>query len=364
MPEHTTDLLALELDGIEKRYGDAVAVQDVSISLKKSEFLTLLGPSGSGKTTTLKIIAGFELPSSGVVRINGRDVTACAPQDRNLGMVFQHYALFPHMTVAQNVGFPLAMRNTPRAEAKRRVDETLEMVGLSTYGGRRPSQLSGGQQQRVALARAMVFSPELLLMDEPLGALDKKLRERLQVEIVRLQKETGITVVFVTHDQDEALMMSDRIAIYRDGRIEQIGTAESLYETPSSVFVADFMGESNILTGIIPDRATSRLTTDHMDIPIHRNGTDHVGNAAVVIRPERVRLRGAETRPTHTNTVVLDGILTQTLYLGNSRKYVVTLPHGQKLTALCPPGDSWTDFGVDDKVCVEWDVTDSVTVPA
>lgn len=365
MPEDAKPTHALELEGIGKKYFNAVAVQDVSISLQKSEFLTLLGPSGSGKTTTLKIIAGFETPDTGVVRINGRDMTAAAPQDRNLGMVFQHYALFPHMTVAQNIGFPLAMRNTRREEARRRVAEALEMVGMSRFSKRRPAQLSGGQQQRVALARAMVFRPELLLMDEPLGALDKKLRQRLQVEIVKLQKETGITVVFVTHDQDEALMMSDRIAIYRDGKIEQVGSAESLYETPSSTFVADFMGESNIITGVIADRETSTLSSDNADIPIHRNGSKSlVGNAAVVIRPERIRLRAAKPGPGDPNTVALTGTLTQTLYLGNSRRYVVTLPHGQQFTALCPPACSWSDLSVGDEVCVEWYISDSVTVPA
>ncbi|MQA82276.1 MAG: polyamine ABC transporter ATP-binding protein [Streptosporangiales bacterium] len=362
-PDRDDEAPALELDGISKRYGDAVAVDDVSFSLRRSEFLTLLGPSGSGKTTTLKVVAGFERPDTGVVRVRGNDVTGYPPQHRNLGMVFQHYALFPHMTVEQNIAFPLVMRKTARSEIRSRVEEVLGLVHLEGLGGRHPRQLSGGQQQRVALARAMVFRPELLLMDEPLGALDKKLREQLQVEIMRLQRETGITVVYVTHDQEEALLMSDRIAIYRAGRIEQLGYAEQLYEKPASVFVADFIGESNIFTGRLRDGS---LTADSLEIPVRSDGSVTSERAGVVVRPEWVRLHADDggAGDAGAGTVRLSGVVTNALYLGSSRKYIVTVDGGQEVIALCHPGESWSDLGVGDRVVAHWRVADSVTVPA
>ena len=243
------DRPALVLRGLHKAFGDAVAVDGVELEVRRGEFLTLLGPSGSGKTTTLRMVAGFTTPSGGSIEIDGRDMTRVPPHRRDVGMVFQNYALFPHMTAAQNIAFPLQMRRQPRQEIDKRVASALGLVKLDKFGDRYPRQLSGGQQQRIALARAVVFEPRLLLMDEPLGALDRKLREALQLEILHVSRQLEATVLYVTHDQEEALVMSDRIAIFSAGRIEQLGSGEDLYERPASLFVADFIGESNILRG-------------------------------------------------------------------------------------------------------------------
>jgi ABC-type Fe3+/spermidine/putrescine transport system ATPase subunit len=247
---------SVSLVELEKRFDTVGAVRGVSLEIQSGEFLTLLGPSGSGKTTTLMMIAGFKQPTAGDIAIDGSSVVAIPPYRRNIGMVFQNYALFPHLTVAENIGFPLKQRGVDRADRSRQVAESLAMVRLSGYEGRYPRQLSGGQQQRVALARAMVFRPRLLLMDEPLGALDKQLRESLQIEIRRLHAELGITFVYVTHDQEEALTMSDRIAVMNEGVVAQLGAPEELYNRPISRFVASFIGESNFLPGIVSrDRA-------------------------------------------------------------------------------------------------------------
>jgi putative spermidine/putrescine transport system ATP-binding protein len=239
----------LELAGVSKRYDSLVAVDDLDLGLRTGEFLTLLGPSGSGKTTTLMMVAGLQQPDAGRITLNGVSVARLPPYRRDIGMVFQSYALFPHMTVRRNIAFPLEMRGLAKAEIARLVDEALALVKLPDHGDRLPRQLSGGQQQRVALARAMVYRPALLLMDEPLGALDKKLREQLQLEIKRVHRERGISVLYVTHDQEEALTMSDRIAVFNRGRIEQIGTPEELYDRPATRFVASFIGDTNFLSG-------------------------------------------------------------------------------------------------------------------
>lgn len=238
---------AIDIADVMKTYGTQVAVDRVSLNVSAGEFVTLLGASGSGKTTTLMMIAGFVTPDSGEIRIGGKDISRLPPEKRGLGVVFQSYALFPHYSVYENIAFPLRLRGIGSAELDRRVREVLALVDLSNFGDRRISQLSGGQQQRVALARAIVFSPPVLLMDEPLGALDRKLRDQLQVEIKRIQRELGVTVVYVTHDQEEALALSDRIAIMSQGRIAQLGTPDEVYERPSSPFVASFLGESNFI---------------------------------------------------------------------------------------------------------------------
>ena len=237
---------ALTFSGLVKRYGDRVVVSNVSLAIAAGEFVALLGASGSGKTTTLMMVAGFVEPDCGSVEIAGKCVDGMPPEQRNLGVVFQSYALFAHMSVAENVGFPLRMRHVAKTDARRRAERALEMVGLSGYGSRRIGELSGGEQQRVALARALVFEPPVLLMDEPLGALDRKLREGMQGEIKNLQRSLGLTMLYVTHDQEEAMVMSDRIAIMRDGAIEQIGHPAAIYDHPASAFVADFLGESNL----------------------------------------------------------------------------------------------------------------------
>jgi putative spermidine/putrescine transport system ATP-binding protein len=239
----------VRLRGVTKRFGDVVAVDRLDLDVARGEFFALLGPSGSGKTTCLRMIAGFELPTAGTVELAGRDVTTAAPFAREVNTVFQDYALFPHMTVERNVAYGLMVRRIAKPERRLRVAEALETVRLTGYADRRPSELSGGQRQRVALARALVNRPKVLLLDEPLGALDRKLREEMQVELKLLQREVGITFVFVTHDQDEALTMADRIAVFRDGRLEQVGTPEDVYDRPQTAFVADFIGTSNVADG-------------------------------------------------------------------------------------------------------------------
>ncbi|HEV7415172.1 MAG TPA: ABC transporter ATP-binding protein, partial [Tianweitania sediminis] len=237
----------IEIRGLGKRFGSVVAVDDVSLTIDAGEFVALLGPSGSGKSTVLMSVAGFERPTAGQILIDGVDCTGLPPNKRNIGMVFQHYTLFPHLSVGDNVAFPLKMRGIGKAERRRQAEQALEVVRLSGYAERMPKQLSGGQQQRVALARAIVYNPRVLLMDEPLSALDKNLREEMQIEIKRLHAELGFTVVFVTHDQGEALTMADRIAILKAGRLQQVSPARSLYERPSNLFAAGFIGEMNIL---------------------------------------------------------------------------------------------------------------------
>jgi ABC-type Fe3+/spermidine/putrescine transport system ATPase subunit len=243
----------LSIVALRKTYKSSVAVDEASMVIGAGEFVTFLGPSGSGKTTTLMMIAGFVEPDSGTVTVGDRDVTRLAPQKRGFGFVFQQYLLFPHMTVGENIAFPLQLRGVPKAEIRRRVNEALEMAGLSGYAGRRPRELSGGQQQRVALCRALVYRPPVILMDEPLGALDKKLRDQLQTEIKAIQRELGLTVIYVTHDQEEALVLSDRIAVMRDGRIDQFDTPRELFERPKTPFVADFLGAANFLPGCVEE---------------------------------------------------------------------------------------------------------------
>jgi putative spermidine/putrescine transport system ATP-binding protein len=289
----------VEVAGAAKRYGDVVAVAGIDLDVASGEFFTMLGPSGSGKTTTLRMIAGFERPDAGTIRLGGRDVTRVAPYDRDVNTVFQDYALFPHMTVGENVGYGLKVKRTPRAERARRVGEVLEMVRLQGYAGRKPAQLSGGQRQRVALARAIVNRPQVLLLDEPLGALDLKLRQEMQVFLKQLQTELGITFVYVTHDQEEALTMSDRLAVFNDGRIEQVGAPAEVYERPLTEFVAGFVGTSNVL-----ERGGRRIS----------------------VRPERVRI-GDEGEP---------GQIADVVFVGSFIRVLVDLASGERVTAVRP----------------------------
>jgi putative spermidine/putrescine transport system ATP-binding protein len=327
----------LEVREVVKRYGDALAVAGVSLETRPGEFLTLLGPSGSGKTTTLGMIAGFERPTEGRVLLDGRDLSTVPPHRRDIGVVFQNYALFPHMSAAANVGFPLRMRGVGRQEISRRVADAMALVELDGLGSRRPNELSGGQQQRVAFARAVVFEPRLLLMDEPLGALDKKLRETLQLEVMRISRQLGVTVVYVTHDQDEALVMSDRIAVYRSGRIEQVGTAEDLYEHPRSVFVADFIGDSNIVRGRFRRRAGADVlecSSFELKVADPPEGLQSGESAALVVRPERLRIElateAARSLDRHNELL---GTVEEAIYLGNARVYLVAVAGGVKLRA-------------------------------
>jgi putative spermidine/putrescine transport system ATP-binding protein len=302
---------AITLEGVEKRYGDVVAVAGIDLEVRDGEFFSMLGPSGSGKTTTLRMIAGFELPTAGRILLHGVDVTAVPPFDRDVNTVFQDYALFPHMTVSQNVAYGLVVRKVGRSEREARVAEALRMVRLEGYDARRPAQLSGGQRQRVALARALVNRPRVLLLDEPLGALDLKLREEMQIELKAIQQQVGITFIYVTHDQEEALTMSDRLAVFRDGRIEQLGTPADVYERPATRFVAGFVGTSNLLRGEAAQQVLGRAGT-------------------YTIRPEKIRLADEDATAGDDETVA-PGTILEVVYLGPDTRYIVGLAAGARL---------------------------------
>ena len=358
---------ALLIHDLVKRYGDVAAVDGIDLEVRDGEFLTLLGPSGSGKTTTLRMIAGFTSQTSGTIEIGGSDMSRVPPYRRDVGMVFQNYALFPHMTAGQNVAFPLEMRRIRRPEIKRRVAEALALVRLETFADRYPRQLSGGQQQRIALARAVVFSPRLLLMDEPLGALDKKLRETLQLEIVRVSRELGATVIYVTHDQEEALVMSDRIAIFKSGRIEQLGTGEDLYERPISMFVADFIGESSILRGRLERTGDgAQLARDGARWRVGqasqvRPGLDDGAAGALVVRPERMRIGPPDAAPPPGSNAA-PATVSAVLYLGSDRKYELALAGGERAVVRQQLGGGEREWARDDKVTVWWPVDSGVLV--
>jgi ABC-type Fe3+/spermidine/putrescine transport system ATPase subunit len=327
--------VSVQIDGLSKRYGMAPVIEEISLTVSPGEFVALLGPSGSGKSTILMCVAGFATPSNGTIRIGGDDVTNLAPRLRNVGMVFQKYALFPHMTVEQNIAFPLLQRGMPRAEIGSRIASVTKLVGLRGFEQRPVPNLSGGQQQRVALARALVFQPPVLLMDEPLGALDKKMREHLQVEIKDIQRITGTTVLFVTHDQSEALGMADRLVVLNHGHIEQVGTPEELYTTPANAFVADFIGEANILKGTLAglqgDRCTVRLangdTIEGTPIGAFRDETG--APVDLVVRPGGIRLDGV-------TQAGLPAQVLSTSYFGESVSVRVRLASGEVLTVKEP----------------------------
>ncbi len=320
----------LKLVDIGKAYGPVDAAKDINLHVAEGEFVTFLGPSGSGKTTTLMMVAGFTQPTEGGIELKGKPLDPIPVWKRDIGMVFQHYALFPHMSVAQNVAFPLEMRGVPKPERRKRVEEAMELVGLAGFGTRLPKELSGGQQQRVALARAMVFKPQLLLMDEPLGALDKKLREHMQLEIMHLHKNMGTTVLYVTHDQEEALVMSDRIAVFQNGRIEQIGSPRALYEAPETKFVADFIGETNFIAGQVESANGGTARVRGMVGQLARDLRD--GTAAVLaVRPERLHVQAGDS-PGDDN--MLSGTVKELIYLGQSRKAIITLEDGTEVVAL------------------------------
>ncbi|MDQ1533146.1 MAG: putative spermidine/putrescine transport system ATP-binding protein [Actinomycetota bacterium] len=330
--------VAVEMRGVTKRFGSVLAVDSVDLDVVAGEFFSMLGPSGSGKTTMLRMIAGFEQPTSGTIRLGGVDVTPLPPFDRDVNTVFQDYALFPHMTVEQNIEYGLKVRKVPRAERRTRVGEALATVRLEGYGARRPSELSGGQRQRVALARALVNRPRVLLLDEPLGALDLKLRGEMQIELKEIQREVGITFIFVTHDQEEALTMSDRIAVFRAGCIEQIGTPPELYERPVSSFVAGFVGTSNLLIGDVAHRLLGTYGT-------------------FTVRPERLRLVATDTVP-GTDEIVAAGTVRGVQYLGSHTRCRVELDAGVELVVDDQNrADSTVDLQtlVGSRVGIAWD---------
>jgi putative spermidine/putrescine transport system ATP-binding protein len=326
------DARFVEFIDVEKSYGTFRAVRSLNLAIGRGEFLTFLGPSGSGKTTTLNMLAGFERPSRGVIMLDGKSVDRLPPYERNIGMVFQNYALFPHMSVADNVAFPLSVRKTPKAEIAARVTRALQMVRLEQFKDRKPAQLSGGQQQRVALARALVFQPSLVLMDEPLGALDKKLREHMQIELKQIHEMLGVTIVYVTHDQSEALTMSDRVAIFESGAIVQIGTPDLLYKEPATAFVASFIGENNALEGIVERVSDGQCL---VTLPTGLRATAlSVGDISpgapvhIAIRPERIGLSAAEAGAENRFRAKVDG----RIYHGDHQRLLARLSSGQVLT--------------------------------
>jgi spermidine/putrescine ABC transporter ATP-binding subunit len=353
----------VKLMGLEKDFGAVGAVRGVSLDIAAGEFLTLLGPSGSGKTTTLMMIAGFETPSAGDITIDGKTVVGVSPHKRNIGMVFQNYALFPHLTVADNIGFPLKQRGIGRAERAKMVNQALDLVRLPGYGGRYPKQLSGGQQQRVALARAIVFNPRLLLMDEPLGALDKQLRESLQLEMRRLHADLGITFIYVTHDQEEALTMSDRIAVMNEGRIAQLGRPEDLYDRPCSRFVASFLGESNFLPGIVHGFQEEDIVVAECGgtmlravAPARPTRGDKV---MLTMRPERLRFADGISTPAMNR---MSATVTEAVFAGERCRYLLAAPDGTAMVLKEASGASVRRRLVGETAEIAWSAADTVVV--
>jgi spermidine/putrescine transport system ATP-binding protein len=337
------DTPSVRLDRVTKRFGDFTAVREMDLEIPAGQFFTMLGPSGCGKTTTLRMVAGFEDPSEGRVLLSGEDVTSLPAFRRPTNTVFQSYALFPHRNVEQNVAFGLQRQKVDKGEIKRRVGEELERVGLSGEAKRRPAQLSGGQQQRVALARALVNRPEVLLLDEPLGALDLKLRKQLQVELKRIQRDVGITFVYVTHDQEEALTMSDRIAVMNRGVVEQVADPETVYERPGTTFVAGFIGVSNLMPGEIVSSngagTQMRLDAGPTVKALDSGGVQTGERAHAVVRPEKLELRQAGASDEGSRPSV-EGQVESSLYLGTATQMVVKLGDGTRMTVLVPNADA------------------------
>jgi spermidine/putrescine transport system ATP-binding protein len=334
-----------------KRFADVTAVAGINLDMPPGEFFSLLGPSGCGKTTTLRLIAGFERPDEGSILLDGVDMAQTPPHKRKVNTVFQNYALFPHLSVADNVSFGLRYKGVSKQDSRRKVGEALELVRMGGLERRRPSQLSGGQQQRVALARALVLEPEVLLLDEPLGALDAKLRKQLQIELKALQEEVGITFVYVTHDQEEALTMSDRLAVMSNGRVEQIGTPSEVYEEPRTTYVADFLGVSNLMDARADGADWQGRTTVHLgefELVAEHGDTDARGDVKVVIRPERVRLEEAGT----TGENRIPGMVERVVYVGSTMQVIVHLAPGQTIQAWVQNQGEQLPYGQGQSVAV------------
>lgn len=358
MTAHNTDPLVRFVD-VQKTYdGEHLVVKKLNLDVEKGEFLTLLGPSGSGKSTCLMMLAGFETPTHGEILLQGRAITNVPPHKRDIGVVFQNYALFPHMSVAENVAFPLIVRKVNKIDAKKRAVRALEMVQLGDFAERRPGQLSGGQQQRVALARSLIFEPQLVLMDEPLGALDKKLREQMQIEIKHIHENLGVTMVFVTHDQDEALTMSDRVAVFNDGIIQQIEPPAELYERPANSFVANFIGETNTLCGQLTETngiECGVLLPSGAKITAQNVLNGGVGErTSVSIRPERVQL--SDNQLAETNT--FEATVIETIYHGNHVRVSLDVAGQQDFRAMVRSGNVHADLNPGHKLFVGFSQND------
>ncbi|WP_456617794.1 MULTISPECIES: ABC transporter ATP-binding protein [unclassified Bradyrhizobium] len=358
---------SIEIAGVSKVYdGGVLAVDAVGMDIRQGEFFSLLGPSGCGKTTTLRMIAGFETPSSGAIRVDGADITHVPAHKRDMGMVFQNYALFPHRTVAENVAFGLRMRGLDKASIATKVKAALAMVELSGLENRRPAQLSGGQQQRVALARAIVIAPRVLLCDEPLGALDKKLRQQMQFELKQLQKKLGLTLVFVTHDQEEALAMSDRIAVMNGGRVEQVGTPAEIYNQPTTRFVADFIGDTNIFRG---ERITASAAGAALDVgkglilalPPTAD-TQGTGVLSVALRPEKISLSPRGNAAGGASGSCAHGVVENTNFLGGAVLYRIVLEGGHRVLVQQPNAGASRLFVPGNGVTLDWTPADLVVL--
>ncbi len=354
----SSDGAFVEFDRVQKSYdGVTLVVKDLNLAMPKGEFLTMLGPSGSGKTTCLMMLAGFETATHGEIRLDGREINNIPPHKRGIGMVFQNYALFPHMSVNENLAFPLEVRGIGRSEREARVREVLDMVQMGEFGNRRPAQLSGGQQQRIALARALVFDPELVLMDEPLGALDKQLREHMQYEIKHLHERLGITVVYVTHDQSEALTMSDRVAVFNDGVIQQLAPPEDLYERPENSFVAQFIGENNKLTGIIEERSDNvvkvRLADGASCLALAVNCGGVGEETLISIRPERVQI-GREGQANSNEARV-----EELIYLGDHIRCRLSVHGTDDFIVKVPNSAGHKHLVVGETTIISWETEDA-----
>lgn len=349
----------IELRGVSKAFGNYKALNETNVEIKNGEFITLLGPSGCGKTTLLRLISGLETPDTGRIFINGRDVTDLPPEQRHLNMVFQSYALFPHMSVYENVAFGLRCKKVPEEEIKRRVIDVLRMVKLEQMAKRKPAQLSGGQQQRVAIARAVVNEPIVLLLDEPLSALDYNLRKNMQIELKQLQRRLGITFIFVTHDQEEALSMSDRVAVMNEGYIEQIGTPKNVYEEPATLYVAEFIGETNIFDAQILEFNDNKpiVKIEDKAFTLSNKKDLKLGQRIhVIIRPEDIAVWGEnETTPEESKNM-LPGMVEQVIYKGSTVDLIVRLPSGKKIAAteFFNEDDEKLDYHITEKVWIDW----------
>lgn len=350
------------IDNIVKKFGSVVAVDNISFDIFSGEFFSILGPSGCGKTSLLRLIAGLEKPDSGFIYLNGNIINQIPPYRRDVNMVFQSYALFPHMSVYENISFGLKLKGMRKNKIDDKVSDILDTVGLAGMGSRKPRQLSGGQQQRVALARALVNEPSVLLLDEPLGALDLKLRKQMQLELKSLQKKLGITFIYVTHDQEEALTMSDKIAIMNNGKLEQLGTPLDVYEEPKSEFVANFIGISNLFSGNLTNGNGSILTlttSDGLKIKILESGEDYPKNATAMVRPEKIKISLNEP---DNNDNSFYGEIEDMIYLGTFVQFIMNI-NGSKLVVLEKNQEKNLKFSLNQKVFASWDISNTVIMP-